>query len=116
MYRIRRRFVSFMLTIFLANMLAWSFSTEALADWMFEEQAVSNVAGDTKTNPVDSHQTEKSCNHGCHAASHLQGQVPNALLFFAADTGLPIFLDESFFLPLGIAQRQFRPPRLFSQA
>lgn len=114
MYRIRRRFISFLLTIFMANMLAWSFSVEAMADWIFEEQSVSNAADLAKTDQAPP--AEQTCNHGCHVASHLQGQVANSLFFFAADATRTAFLDESFFLPPGIAQRQFRPPRLSSQA
>lgn len=115
MHPIRRRFVSFLLAIFLANMLAWGFGTEALADWVSEEQAASNAAG-AATSPADSPRGEQTCNHGCHATCHLQGQVSDSLSFLGLKVGLPLFLDESFFLPLGIAQRQFRPPRLSSQA
>lgn len=104
-----------MLTIFLANMMAWSFSSAALADWLTEEQAqIASVAVDTST--TDSHPDEPTCNHGCHAASHLQGQASSSLPLFAPDAGRLVSLNELFFLPPGIAQRQFRPPRYSSQA
>ncbi|MHB1233918.1 MAG: hypothetical protein ACYCZQ_15235 [Burkholderiales bacterium] len=113
----RQRFVSFLLTIFLANMLAWSFGSEALADWVTEEHAavMSNVSDAMSGGPADSRQTEQTCNHGCHAVNHFQGQVSESLSF-AVPTVAALFLNESFFLPLGIAQRQFRPPKLSSQA
>ena len=115
MQRSWRRLVSFLLTIFLANMMAWSFSSAALADWLTEERAqITNLTADTHAS--DSHPDEPTCNHGCHAASHLQGQTSNSLPLFAPDAGRLVFLDKAFFLPPGIAQRQFRPPRYSSQA
>ena len=98
-------------------MLTWSVSNEALADWFTEEQGmVASAVADAATGPLDSHQAEKTCNHGCHAASHIQGQVATSISFFSPGTELPFILDESFFLPPGIAQRQFRPPRQTFQA
>ena len=118
MNRARRRLVSFLMAIFLVNMLTWSFSSEALADWITEEQAtaVSNAASASANDPVDSHKSEQTCNHGCHAASHFQVQVSIPLAFLSPRAALPFLLDESFSLPLGIAQRQFRPPRQTFQA
>lgn len=117
MHRSWRRLVSFMLTIFLANMMAWSYSSEALADWLTEERAqIVDVAIDSNTSPTDSHKDQQTCNHGCHAANHLQGQAPSSLLFLAPDIGPLVFMNESFILPLGVAQRQFRPPRYPTQA
>lgn len=117
MHRSCRRFVSLMLTIFLANMMAWSYSSEAMADWLTEERAqIVSGAVEASSSPANSHKDQQTCNHGCHAASHLQGQAPSPLPLFALDTAQLVFFDESFFLPLGIAQRQFRPPRLSSQA
>ena len=116
MYRFWRRILSFMLTIFLANMMAWSYSSAALADWITEGKSeMSAITADA--NSVDPHQQEQqNCNHGCHAANHLQGQTSSTIVIFAPELGRQVFLNETFFLPPGIAQRQFRPPRLLTQA
>lgn len=117
MHRAFRRLVSLLLTISLVNGLAWSFSSDAMADWLTQEKTemVADAAA-VNSSPADTHRDEQTCNHGCHAASHLQGQVAASLPFFVPDTSVAVFVDESFFLPPGIAQRQFRPPRFFSQA
>lgn len=116
MYRFWRRIVSFMLTILLANIMAWSYSSAALADWITEVQS-EIVASTTDANSADSHHPEQqTCNHGCHAVNHMQGQTPDSIVFFAPELGQQIFLSEAFFLPPGIAQRQFRPPRFLTQA
>lgn len=116
MNRFWRRFVSFLLTIFLANVMTWSYSSAAMADWLTEEQS-EMVAVAANSNSFDSHQQDQqTCNHGCHAVNHLQGQTPSTFVFFAPEMGRQVFLNESFFLPPGIAQRQFRPPRLSTQA
>lgn len=104
--------------VVLANALAWSVSSAAMADWIAHGAADVVAAGaDDNTSKTAHHgSTRQACNHGCHALSHLQGQVSRPLALYVPIATEIAIEDISAPSPLAISEGLFRPPRSFSQA
>jgi hypothetical protein len=112
MFWTNRNAAMLVLIVFTINLLAWSFNTEVLADWLDHEQtsgALADLKTDSERGPVGHSSTH--CNHGCHAAGHLQGQVSYVLTVLSPTTAatpdfvysLPAFSNRS--------SQLYRPPR-----
>lgn len=107
-----RSLLAMLLAFCLVNASLWGYGAEAMADALSDEISVSVAAGDTG----DHGSTEKLCNHGCHAQTHLTGldsSVPTINLP-ATET---IFSSEGS--TVGASQPHdglFRPPRNAFQA
>jgi hypothetical protein len=121
MIRYRRRFIAFLLAIFMVNALAWSFNAEVLADATTHQLEAAKVAAGTADHTdvpgtAHHHPTGQTCNHGCHAAAHLQGQISEPLSLFTAPAAVVRFTDESVAFPTAATSGPYRPPRLSSLA
>jgi hypothetical protein len=98
----------------------WSYGVEATADLLADEMVHVTSAGHLSqsdhTSP-DKHGTGKSCNHGCHAQSHLTGAkcsneaVP---LIFQANERIDFL--QIIGAPTQPNDGPFRPPRHSFQA
>jgi hypothetical protein len=90
------------LATFLAGSVAWAFDAHALSDLVAAQQP----AGDTRPAPDgDTHHSSPGgadCNHGCHFASHLLGQL-------SASPQLPI-IERDRLRPLTQAAFAFDTP------
>lgn len=64
-----RSLLATLLAISLVSASLWGYSAEAMADVLSDEISFSVAAGDAG----DHASTEKLCNHGCHAQTHLTG-------------------------------------------
>lgn len=113
----QRRVFALLLTFFLVNALLWSFSSEALADFAFHEQKHTMLSSEAP-NPSDNSGADnqdhggRTCNHGCHAAIHLQGQISQPLDFVMRGGADAVFDSIVVIFPATQTSRLFRPPRL----
>jgi hypothetical protein len=113
--RTKRKFICSVLILFLVNSVFSAFTPEVLADAAFHQDEVMSLAGfsiGSDSTDSDSSKGQKACNHGCHAYSHVQGQVSYELNLVAPDTNFVAQLIEDSPRLSNFPSPQFRPPKL----
>jgi len=109
-----RRFVYSVLIVFLVNTFAWTVSSPALADWLAHSQEAAasvNTARNPDPGTTDSGRINKDCDHGCHAAQHLQGQTSRAFTMFLNEPRGAICIPETHPPIRSFPDTPYRPPR-----
>jgi len=107
-----RLFLATLLAFCLVSVSLWGYSAEVMADVLSDEISIFVAAGDAGDHTI----TEKLCNHGCHAQTHLTGLDPwvPALGLTATE---PVFSSEgSSDVASQPCDGLFRPPRNTFQA
>lgn len=107
-----RSLVAMLLTLCLVSASLWGYSAEAMADALSDETSISVPGADSG----DHASTDKLCNHGCHAQTHLTGLesseqafvLPSADVDFNSEGGVDVSTQPGDSL--------FRPPRSSFQA
>lgn len=107
-----RSLVAMLLAFCLVSASLWGYSAEAMADALSDETSIAVSGGGSG----DHTSTEKLCNHGCHAQTHLTGLESSMQTFvllsadvvFASEGGIDVRTQPSDSL--------FRPPRSAFQA
>jgi hypothetical protein len=107
-----RSLLAMLLAFCLVSASLWGYGAEAMADALSDEISFSVAAGDAGDHAA----TEKLCNHGCHAQTHLTGldsSIPT-INFPATET---VFSSEG---SIDVASQPcgslYRPPRSTFQA
>lgn len=107
-----RSLLAMLLALSLVSASLWGYSAEAMADALSDEISFSVAAGDAG----DHASTEKLCNHGCHAQTHLTGldSSIHTINFPATET---VFSSEGSIDVVSLpCDGLFRPPRNAFQA
>lgn len=107
-----RSLMAMLLAICLVSASLWGYSAEAMADALSDEISFSVAAGDTG----DHASTEKLCNHGCHAQTHLTGLNSRVPALGLPATEAVFSSEESFDVASHPCDGLFRPPRNTFQA
>ena len=122
MSRFQHRFVALLSALLLANAALWSFSSDAMKDALVTDFAavgiVITLADNTATSQPAHHEdgAGQTCNHGCHAASHMQGQTSEPFNFFSPPVATAQFANTIVTLSSVGINGLYRPPKISSQA
>lgn len=118
MRRFALHIIMLVLAALTANLFALSFGSEALADVIAYHRSHTSPRGvivDFDANGVDHDNgspahTGATCNHSCHADSHLQGMIGDAV---PPEAAVPVtcFPYVAIPAPQAASETQYRPPR-----
>lgn len=107
-----RSLLAMLLAISLVSASLWGYSAEAMADALSDEISFSVVAGDAG----DHASTDKLCNHGCHAQTHLTG-LDSSVPTISLPVTKTVFSSEGSIEIASLScNGLFRPPRNAFQA
>jgi len=95
-----------LLTFCLVSASLWSVSAEAMADAWADEISHISVGGGTDHGPTD-----RACNHGCHAQTHLAGLDYAVTPFYAPVSTQMHWANARPVIPSRPVAGPFRPPR-----
>lgn len=107
-----RSFVAMLLAFCLVSASLWGYSAEAMADAWSDETSFTVRGGD----PGDHASTEKLCNHGCHAQTHLTGLESGVQAFVLLPADVVFSREGGVEVPSQPGDSLFRPPRSAFQA
>lgn len=107
-----RSLMAMLLAISLVSASLWGYSAEAMADALSDEISFSVAAGDAG----DHASTEKLCNHGCHAQTHLTGLDSSVPTISLPATETVFSSEGSIDVTSQPCDDLFRPPRNAFQA
>jgi hypothetical protein len=119
MFRRYRRLIALTLIPSVFYALTWSVGASVLADEIAGSQAIVasfDAGAPGHTDMPGTNHFEKSCNHGCHAAGHLLGQVGEALTLPIGAPGEDARVPSPLSFPVSPSDDPFRPPRTSSLA
>ncbi len=106
-----RSLLAMLLAFCLVSASLWGYGAEAMADALSDEIAVV-AAGDAGDHAA----TEKLCNHGCHAQTHLTGLDSSVPTISLPATETAFSSDGSTDVASQPCDSLFRPPRNAFQA
>lgn len=107
-----RSLVAMLLALCLVSASLWGYSAEAMADALSDETSIAVPGGDTG----DHASTEKLCNHGCHAQTHLTGLESSTQAFVLLPADVVFTSEVGIDVPTQPEDSLFRPPRSAFQA
>lgn len=107
-----RSLLAMLLAICLVSASLWGYGAEAMADALSDEISFAVAVGD----PGDHTATEKLCNHGCHAQTHLTGLDSNVPALALPSTETVVSSEGAIEITSQPCDGLFRPPRNTFQA
>lgn len=107
-----RSLLAMLLAFCLVSTSLWSYGAEAMADALSDEVVVAAGGVDSGDHAA----SEKACNHGCHAQTHLMGVAPGvSALSLPSMADIPV-TEVAAEIPTHLRDGLFRPPRTLIQA
>ncbi len=107
-----RSLLAMLLAICLVSASLWGYSSEAMTDALSEETSFSIAVGDAGDHAT----TEKLCNHGCHAQTHLTGLESSIPTISLPATETVFSSERAIDVASPPCDGLFRPPRNAFQA